>query len=250
MVGTAVRKLILTLHDVSPAHEDTVRKIHSILQQLGAFEYSMLVIPDHHGEWPLDQFPEFCKWLKNISQNGVEIVQHGFQHKAGTVEPGLINSFRSMLFTRNEGEFLGLDETAAEKLIISGRQILDRTLGIDIKGFVAPAWLYSRGTARALKKTGFAFTESRYRIWDPRSRSTILAAPIANYAGGSSLKRYLAALWVGLSGYLFARAETVRFAVHPYDFETGSVENTVIERLRKLLEKRETVSFRDLLPAP
>lgn len=250
MVEVIVKRLQLTVHDVSPAHEATLRKIHSALRELGAGRYSMLVVPDYHGRWPLEEFPGFCRWLRELEKNGVEVVLHGFKHIAGSPPLSISERIRSALFTRGEGEFLGLDEKAAEKLLLEGRAVLKRTLGIEVNGFVAPAWLYSRSSIAALARTGFTFAESRWRIWDPRTDRTILRMPAVNYAGGGSLKRYSAAFWVTVSGIVLRGSQTVRFSIHPCDFEDGVRQKAVIERLKTLLERRETVSFSDLLPVP
>ncbi len=245
-----VKRLQLAVHDVSPAHFDTLRKIHSAMVELGAVRYSMLVVPDYHGRWPLEEFPDFCRWLRELEENGVEMVLHGCRHEGSGNRLSTADRIRSSLFTRSEGEFMGLDEKAAEKLLQKGRETLKRTLDIEVSGFVAPAWLYSRGTIAALAKTGFIFAENRWRIWTPRTGRTILRMPAVNYSGGGLLKRFIAALWVMASGIILGGSETVRFAVHPCDFEDDVIRNTVMKRLKTLLSKRETVSFTDLLPAP
>ena len=244
-----MKKLQLTVHDVSPVHEDTLRNIHSALCGLGAVRYSMLVVPDYHGEWPLEEYPDFCRWLAELEENGVEMVLHGVRHK-DTAAHGPVDRIRSSFFTRGEGEFLGLDEKAAEQLLREGRQILKRAIGIEVNGFVAPAWLHSGGTTTALTKTGFTFTESRWRIWAPGTGRTILFKPAVNYAGGGVLKRSLAALWVRVSTALLCGSQTVRFAIHPCDFENSVREKAVMKQLKILLGKRETVSFADLLSVP
>ncbi|MCD4776756.1 MAG: polysaccharide deacetylase family protein [Candidatus Aegiribacteria sp.] len=245
-----MKKLHLTVHDVSPAHEGKIRQIHSTLTQLGVVRYSMLVVPDYHGKWPLDEFPEFCGWLEQLAENGVEMVLHGYRHEGSDAGLGITDKIRSALFTRNEGEFLGLDEKNAEKLLETGREVLKRVLGIEVQGFVAPAWFNSRGTIAALKKSGFTFTENRLRIWNPETGRTILRMPVVNYAGGGLLKRTLAAFWVRVSGIILSRSGTVRFAIHPGDFEVDAVKKAVRKRLEIFLRRRESIIFKDIKPAP
>ncbi len=242
------KRLHLTVHDATPAHEDTLRQIHFTLQDLGVVRYSMLVIPDYHGEWSLDRFPDFCSWLMGLAE--VELVLHGYRHEACRPAAGITDRMRSALFTRGEGEFLGLDLDSAEELLLEGRKTLKRVLDLDVKGFVAPAWLYSRGTAAALRKMKFEYSEDRWRIWNPSNGRTLLNMPVANYAGGGNLKRYLASLWVGISGAVSAGSETVRFAIHPCDFENEFARKTVIRRLGILLRCRETICFQDLQHVP
>ncbi len=245
-----MKKLHLTVHDVSPAHANTVKQIHSALLQLGVVRYSMLVVPDYHGKWPLDEFPEFCEWLEQLSESGVEMVLHGCRHERSAAGLGITDRIRSSLFTRNEGEFLGLDEEEAENLLKTGGDVLKRALGIEARSFVAPAWLYSMGTLSALKKAEFAFAENRLRIWNPETGRTILRMPVVNYASGGLLKRSLAAFWVRVSGMVLGGSETLRFAIHPCDFEVDEVKKVVLKRLKTLLSMRESISFKDIKPAP
>jgi len=245
-----MKRLHLTLHDVTPAHEEALRKIHSALIELGVVRYSMLVVPDYHGEWLLEEHPEFCRWLQEVSQNGVEMLLHGWRHEACGTPSGIADRIRSAVFTRGEGEFLSLDELQADQHLQKGCEILKRALDIEVSGFVAPAWLYSRGTVAALSKAGFVFTESRWRIWNPETGRTLLNIPVVNYAGGSFIKRSLAAFWVMVSGIVLGGSRTVRFAIHPCDFENDAMRNAVIKRLKYLLRRRETISSSDLLTAP
>ncbi len=245
-----MKNLQLTVHDVTPAHEKTLRKIHSALEEIGIARYSMLVVPDYHGEWPLEEYPDFCRWLGELEKNGVEMVLHGYMHEASSAPVGIADRIRSSFFTRGEGEFLTLDEKTAEQLLLDGRETLKRILGKEINGFVAPAWLYSRGTIAALAETGFTFAENRKCIWDPRTGRTILRIPVVNYAGGGFVKRSLAAFWVLISGMLLSGSQTIRFAVHPCDFENDATRRAVMKRLKALIWRRQAVSFSDLQPAP
>ena len=83
--------------------------------------------------------------------------------------------------------------------------------------FVAPAWLYGRGTIEALSSLGFRYAENRFRSWDPMTGRTILHSPVMNFAGGSGLKQASAAAWVHSAMILMRGAGTVRFALHPSD---------------------------------
>ncbi|MBN2607538.1 MAG: DUF2334 domain-containing protein [Candidatus Fermentibacteraceae bacterium] len=245
-----MKRLLLAVHDVSPANERALRHIAGELEKLGLDRYSMLVVPDYHGEWPLEEHPEFCRWLSGLAEGGVDMVLHGQTHMGSPAERFSWNGLRSLLFTRGEGEFLDLDRDEAERLILNGKRTLAAALGIQAESFVAPAWLYSRGTLKALEHTGFRLAESRWRIWSPSGRTTLLRVPVANYAGGGPLKRLLASLWVDIYGTLCAGADTLRFAVHPSDFLSAESSAMVIGKLRRLLRNREPAALRDMISAP
>ena len=46
------RRLLVSIHDVSPALEAPVRALWDLCQSLGITP-ALLVVPDWHGEWPL-----------------------------------------------------------------------------------------------------------------------------------------------------------------------------------------------------
>ncbi len=228
----------ITLHDVSPRYEKTIMRIHDVLVELGAARYSMLVVPDFWGNWSLEDYPEFCEWLRDLSAEGTEMILHGYHHYDSIGSHGAVDRVRSAFFTRGEGEFLGLDCRAAAELLKKGKNELERILKIDITGFVAPAWLYSTGTLKALSETGFTYAESRWRTWNPMTGHTYLRVPVVNYAGGGSLKRWTADLWVTSSRVVLGGMRTVRFAIHPADFENKITRGKIQKHLEMLLSER------------
>lgn len=235
------KRIHITLHDVSPMHEKTIKRIHTDLSELGVTGYSMMVVPDFWNKWPLEDHPEFCGWLRELSDSGIEMILHGYSHIDCTEKHGITDRIRAALFTRGEGEFLGLDSQEAFELLLKGRKALQQTLALDITGFTAPAWLYSRGTMEALRKTGFSYAESRWRTWNPVTGKTVLRVPVMNFAGGSSLKRVLAELWVCSSRILLHGMKTVRFALHPSDFSDSVTREKVLKHLGLLLNERTPV---------
>jgi len=228
-------KVQISLHDVSPRHEETVREIHSTLRTMGVAEYSMLVVPDFHGKWPLGSHEEFSRWLIRLRGEGVAMLLHGFTHMALERDLRPFDRIRSWCFTRGEGEFLGLNTEEALLRIEKGRLLLETALEGEVSGFVAPAWLYSSGTMNALHSAGFSYAESRSRIWNPSTGETLLRSPVVNYAGGSTVKRAFAGLWVSLSRVVLKGQETVRFALHPEDFLDRNRRKGVLDHLDKLL---------------
>ena len=228
----------ITLHDVSPRHEKTIMRIHDALVELGVAQYSMLVVPDFWSKYPLEDYPGFCEWLRDLSAEGTEMILHGYHHYDRIGSHGAVDRVRSVLFTRGEGEFLGLDCKAAVELLKKGKDELERILKIDITGFTAPAWLYSKGTLEALSETGFTYAESRWRTWNPMTGQTYLRVPVVNYAGGGRLKRWMADLWVTSSRIALGGMRTVRFAIHPADFENEITRGKIQRHLETLLSER------------
>ena len=245
-----MKGLHVAVHDVSPVHWEVLDRLAAMLSDQGIRRYSMLVVPDYHGEWPLEAHPDFCSWLRGLAEDGVEMVLHGCRHQRPDVPNRPADRFRAAMFTRGEGEFLGLSQSRAKKLILEGKEKFENALKMETECFAAPAWLYSAGTMQALAVAGFTAAESRWRVWNPATGKTLLRVPVSNYAGGGPLRRVPAAAWVGLYGGLFRRAATIRFAIHPHDFSSATLRTRVTERTGRLLKGREPVLLDDLKTAP
>lgn len=241
MVGAVrggTRELDVSVHDASPEVEDVLREIDSFLREAGAFPYSMLVVPSLRGEWPLEDHPGFCDWLLELSRSGVRMVLHGLHHTGGEECRGPSSTVRRLLFTRGEGEFLCLTREESTCRLEEGRSMLARVLGRPVTAFVAPAWLYSRGSMAALADLGFDYAESRWRQWNPAAGKTLLRSPVLNLAGGSTFKREAAAAWVSAGSRLLSAAGTARVALHPDDFTDPDRKRMMTALIPRLLADR------------
>ena len=82
------KRVQISLHDVTPAHLEELEEFHRLIRSITPDGYSMLVIPDYHGEHPLDGAPEFCEWLREKMDEGVEMVLHGYAPRPGKTDLG------------------------------------------------------------------------------------------------------------------------------------------------------------------
>jgi len=235
------RAVQVSVHDASPARWEVLREMDSTLREMGAFPYSMLVIPALGGGWSLEEHPDFCAWLRDLSASGVGMVLHGLTHSGGEECTGFADRLRRTLFTRGEGEFLCLSEEESSSRIDAGRRLLATALGASVRAFTAPAWLYSKGSLTALSRAGFTYAESRWRQWNPSSGRTILRLPVLNFAGGCPLRRAAASAWVSAGRLLLSGAPTLRLALHPADFEDPGRRAAAIRLLSVCLRSRKAV---------
>lgn len=245
-----MRRLLLSVHDVTPANEPLLRRLVEEIERTGIARYSMLVIPEHKGSWPLEEHPEFCRWLSGLAAGGVEMLLHGMTHEGDGGGCTLPERFRAFLFTRGEGEFLGRGKEESLELLTRGRLRLREAIGCDIPGFVAPAWLYGRGSVEALKEAGFPLAESRWRVWSPSLGTTLTRAPVSNFAGGGLPRRWLAALWVRVYSVVMRGSPVVRFALHPEDAASSLRLARAMSAVEGLYSGRTASTLGDLLPAP
>ncbi len=132
-------KLLVSIHDVSPAHESEVTRLWDICAKRG-ISPALLVVPDWHGEWPIEDSPAFVNWVRDRAANGSDILLHGERHDEFGLRRSTADELRAFGRTDYEGEFLTLDQRAARERIERGVTRL-RALGLPPIGFVAPAWL-------------------------------------------------------------------------------------------------------------
>ena len=101
-------KNIVSIHDVAPPFFDRVRRMVDELSDIGVQRRSLLVIPNYHGQWPIDQHPEFCRWLQQRQTRGDEIILHGYEHIGIGTPKTFSDRFKNRWGTVGEGEFLCL----------------------------------------------------------------------------------------------------------------------------------------------
>jgi predicted deacetylase len=243
-----MKKVLTCVHDVTPLHFARLRAIDSFLCESGVkSHYSMLVVPDYWRQWPLQDHPEFVSWLKERVASGVELVLHGCHHRDEQTHGSALSRWKATTLTDREGEFLGLEYQEARRRLMEGKELLEALLGQEIRGFVAPAWLYSPGTRKALRDLSFEVSEDHWKIWSPVSPEVRSFAPALSYAtrdGG----RILASLLGSRLATVLARPfPLVRFAIHPRDSDVESVNRESRRALASLLRLRQPVQYGEIV---
>ena len=76
-MSSSERLVVVSVHDVTPAHESRIERIYDMFSELGVDRYALLVVPNYHGAWRLDQHPGFVEDLRRRQQGGAEIFLHG-----------------------------------------------------------------------------------------------------------------------------------------------------------------------------
>ncbi len=245
-----MKKLLFSIHDVTPRHFERLERIDQILQASGiGAAYAMLVVPDFWKDWPLDADSRFGDWLRKKANSGVEMLLHGYYHLDDTPPQGMGAKFKAAYMTKNEGEFLSLDRNAARDRLIRGRDMLERLLGRTVDGFVAPAWLYSEATKDVLAELGFLTAEDHMRVWSPATRRQLAFSPVVSYASRSPARVASSLLWSRIATTALAPFDVVRLALHPHDLDVSSLESEFERVLHRWLKERQPVQYRELAAA-
>ena len=230
----------VSIHDVSPAFAPEIEDALEACERAGA-RAALLVVPDFHGEWPLEEHPRFVERLRELAARGHEILLHGFFHRASGEGRGLRSAFAQRVASAGEAEFADLPRDEGERRLDEGAALLAR-LGLPVAGFVAPAWQMARWVLPALAARGFRYAEDHLRVYDPvrrRARPSL----VLNFASRTPARLYSSAAFVRMASPL-RRVVRTRIALHPGDMRSDFLRREV----RRVLSKGRTfVHARDLI---
>lgn len=241
------RRLLVSVHDVTPRHFERLRAIAATLERHGlGGRYSALVVPNFWHEWPLADHPEFLAWLRQEIDAGVEPLLHGYFHRDEAEHPSPWTRLRGRALTAREGEFLGLGHEAARARIVAGGRLLTELLGAAPTGFVAPAWLYGAATRDVLAELGYAIAEDHWRVWSPRGGQVLARGPVIAYASRTRLRAAASLAWSRAATIALARQPIVRLAIHPHDLDLESLARELDRALAALTRDRAAIRYHEL----
>ncbi len=239
------RLLLASIHDVSPRFEDEVDRLADLLRFHVGDRIALLVVPNHWGDAPIVPGSPFARRLRRWAEAGFEIFLHGFFHRDEARHSGAADRVRASLMTAGEGEFLGLDRSAAAKRIREGRSLLEDITGRPIAGFVAPAWLYGPGAIEALGDCSIAIAEDHLRVWSPATGEQLARGPVITWA--SRTRPRLVSSLVAAAALRRAPLKVLRVGVHPPDIRHPVLVRSIQATLRSAARNRRPATYADLL---
>ncbi len=241
----ALRQIVVSVHDATPAHEANLRRIFDLLDGWEIARTSILVIPKYHGGWDLRDHPAFVDWLRGLEREGHEVVLHGFEH--ADVEPGKGSVYQRLVrrFYSREGEFYTLNYEAASDRIRRGMEVFDE-VGFRPVGFVSPAWMQNGEVLRAVRDAGLRYATSLGGFID-LAGGGFRRAPAVCYSPRRRRTAMTSALYSSALSHLIRRDELVRVAIHPGDVMRPIIVRSLAGVMRRCAKDRAHVAYRDLL---
>jgi len=231
------KKLVVSIHDVSPLTLEPVRKMREELRIWGVDKCSLLVIPDHHKKGRTIDSPETLFWLHEAATRGDEIVLHGYNHLKSSAQSSRPWDFLiANYYTAGEGEFQLLDYETALSTLEKGASEL-RSAGFDPQGFIAPAWLCGREARKAVGDCGFSYTTYLGEIYDYPHNKSIPAQSLV-WSVRAGWRRQMSLVW---NRSLFSRniSQTIlRISLHPPDMIYPQIWTQVESLIKKSLVTR------------
>lgn len=178
---------------------------------------ALLVVPNYHGQHPLENDRETQSWIRSLQDAGHEVYLHGLLHAASAervraFQPGRV--FRQRVVSGGEAEFADITRVEAARRLDDGMRVL-ADAGLRIDGFIPPAWSMKRWLLPMLAERNIAFTEDHLRVYAP-ARGVQRASVVLNYASRSPARLLSTVAWCRGAKH----AATVlpgRLAIHPAD---------------------------------
>lgn len=211
-----MRVLCVSLHDVAPATWAACRTVLAAVAEVdAAVPVTLLAVPDYHGlgygvpGW-------YRAWLAARMSRGDEVALHGYTHRDDAPPATtLTDRLRRRLYAAGEGEFAAVSRETAMNKIAAGNSWCSAQ-GFTRRGFVAPAWLMSRGTWEALPAFDFSYTTTLGRFHLLREGRSIVA-PSLVYSARSTWRRWTSRQWNAVLARVLRDAPLVRLGLHPAD---------------------------------
>ena len=240
-------KLLVSIHDVTPAWEAEVFELWSACRRRDVLP-ALLVVPNWHGAWPLDQHHTFVNWLRIRAMEGVEIFVHGERHDEIGLRRRWADEVRAWGRTAREAEFLTLDRAGARARIDRSVRLF-RHLGIDPIGFVPPAWLAKPDCLRAVADVGLQFSEDMTTVHLMRTGRRV-RAPVLRWSGRTAVRAWASVAAARLR-WVHQRGEPVmRVAFHPLDVRCAVTARSIAVEFDRWLGERPAARYADLEEAP
>lgn len=242
---TVNRRFLLAIHDVTPAHRESLGRIYALLHELDISRYALLVVPDWHGEFPLERHPAFVEDLLARQAAGAEVFLHGYRHDEAGFSRSFLQRVRVAGRTAASAEFRIAPPEETARRLDQGLALFAR-LGLKPVGFIPPAWLAGSDLDQQLRQRRLSITEGFWVISHLESGRRRFA-PALSWSTARAWRSRLTAGVAGARALLEQPRDLVRVAIHPPDVEAPVVERSLRDALENLLARRAVSTYGDAM---
>lgn len=244
--GGGERRLVIAIHDVTPAFTAEVRLILRDLDTIGAWPRVLKVVPNAADCGKIQDTPALLRLLQDETRAGSEVVLHGYTHRAaGAYRGRWPTRWRARLFAGTAAEFATLDRRRIVARLEAGRQML-RELGCEPRGFCAPGWLAPPEIAAILRECGFHYYVGMATLHDlQHDRRRWL--PWTGYMGAGPWHERLIRTTGAALLTMRPRAPVVKVFLHPQDVPRSADYRRMLRVLARLVRERQPITYEQLL---
>lgn len=228
----------VVIHDVAPATWPACQRLIQAIKDVADIPLTLLVVPRYHLN-PSNRV--FEQTMRHLMADGHELALHGYSHLDEGSPSGWLDHIKRRWYTAGEGEFSALHQMDALRKLQAGMSWFERRQW-PLHGFVAPAWLMSPGTWRAVQSLPLRYTATLGAIYalpnGARLNSDCLAFSTRSWwRRAVSLPRnaWVAARW--------QRHRLVRLELHPHDADYPLIRRCWTRQLEKLMMERQPLTL-------
>jgi predicted deacetylase len=233
--------LLVSLHDVSPLTLADSQRALELLRASGlpTDALTVLAIPRHEGQTPLDEDAATVRFLRGLADAGATLVMHGLTHRMPGRAWSPAGFVRGHVFARGQGELLRATAAEAARALDEGAAILRRAgLEAATRAFVPPAWLLSGAAREAVGRAGFEYHETFAGIVHA---GRVRAPRVIGWGSLNAVETIATALYAAVQSRL--PACDTRLAVHPADMRRASQPRAIARALARLRERTRAQSY-------
>ncbi len=242
--AAAADSVVVSLHDVAPRTQQIASRIISELSAHSVRVCSVLVVPNYHHQGPFAKHREFVTWLQALEADGHEVVIHGFFHeRPPQSDETLRDKFMTRFYTQNEGEFYDLGYEEALRRITTARDQF-RALGLNPRGFIAPAWLLGDEAEQAVRDAELEYTTRLRTVCDLRSESVFPARTLV-YSVHNTWRRALSRSWNATLFHLMRTNPLLRISIHPPDYFQPIIWKQILGFIAATKGTRTAMTYQD-----
>jgi len=232
-----MKAVCISIHDVAPSTWSAARALIEAVRTVAAVPVTLLVVPDFHGVDGRRTRVAYLRELDRHLAHGDELALHGWNHlDCGSPRRGPADWLARSVYTAGEGEFAALSYAQACARLERGQQWFYRH-GWRAEGFIAPAWLLSQESFRAVRCLRFLYTTTVRSLILPELQVRIASHAVC-YSSRSALRRSLSLAWNAALFNCARRRTLLRIALHPADVRYPWILQQVQLGLAQALHER------------
>jgi uncharacterized protein len=204
-----MKRFHVCIHDATPAYGRETRVMIRDLAPMVGRRFSVGVVPDWYGEWPLTAHPDYCRLVREGAE---ELLLHGYfhrrQHGWGP----------TTLIAGRSDEMNGLDPEETRRIIDRGQRVFTEVFGAPALGFLAPAWQLGHVRLDKVNALGLDHVVGFFSLESWAGRRV----PLATWTWDCGRWGWLGHLGHGI-GWLSQSLDrgVPTLAVHPRDLQRG-----------------------------
>ena len=217
-----MRRFHVCIHDATPAYAREARVMIDDLAPLLGRRLSFAVVPDWHGKWPLASHPDYCRLVRESSD---ELLLHGYFHQRHRGWGPIA------LLTGHSDEMRGLNSDETRRTLERGQRVFTEVFGEPARGFLAPAWQRGHVRMRDGDHLGLDYALGYFSA-ESRSGRKI---PLATWSWDCGRWGWLGNVGHGIGSLRQSRERVPALAIHPADRERGFWPG-ILRLTRRLLD--------------